>query len=219
MSTSNATATCPDVKATLDPNRQSGPSFSLESSANPIGVAVTFGGQVYLGKSPSFVIGVPSRDTISRDPLGNSEGYFGQKPSNLHLRVRTVGSLRYRSAALSADMSPDYHNHVSTTGIHRRRTPAQGQSDEKEPTTSRRLNAEDKWFKTATFSVGWAAFVGILIMLFGIYALDRWVATGWIVDAVTISGALIVALAGIAWIAIAWLMIGITARRWWKTRS
>ena len=218
MNTNNAMATTPSLKVPRVGGHEAEPSFSFVSSANPTGSVLIAGSQVYWTKSRSFVIGAPSGNNVLLDRSGSPEDHFGRGRSNLRAHFRVGGQVR-RRGVLSAEKASGERNQIAMTGNSTRQTSSPGHSVEETPTMSVTLNPEVGWFNAVIFSLGGVALFGILVLLFAVYVLDKWVSKGWIFDAVAVSGALAVVLAGIAWIVVAWVVIWITAKRWWKSRS
>ena len=219
MGTSNVTTARSDVKAPRGANLEDKASFSLESPANPILFVMTINREVYLAESRSFRSLVRLTDTVPPDPSGISEGYLRREPSHRALGVGTVVPIGGGRRPPIFKMSSDYRNNLAMMEIGNRQTSSPEPLTEEERITSRGTNTGLEWFSAAVFSLGGTALFGILMMLFALYALDKWIETKWIVDTVAIIGAAIVSISGIVWIVIAWLMIAITARKWWKGRS
>ena len=218
MSASNAIAMAPSLKVPRVGGREGEPSFSFGSSANPTGIVLIVGRQVYWTKSRIFVARAPSGNTVPMDRSGNPEDYFGRGRPNLRAHFRAGDQVR-RRGVLSAETASDERNQIAMMGNSTQQTSSPGHSVEETPTTPVTPNLEVGWFNAAIFSLGGAALFGILVMLFAVYVLDKWISKGWVIDAVMVCGALAVALAGITWIVVAWVVIWITVKRWWKSRS
>lgn len=219
MSSGNTTAARPIANTARVANRESEPHFSLGSSVNPDDVILVIAGQVYQVRSKSFLPILPNKDTESLDSPGNLEGYHWRELRSRRVYFHNVERVLHRAEVLSAEMASDDRNQDAIVGIRPRQGSPMESTVNEEPKLSGTSNAEVGWFNAAIFSLGGMALIGILVMLFSVYVLDGWVSTGWVVDVVTIGGALAVSLAGIAWIVVAWIMIGITVKGWWKSRS
>ena len=80
-------------------------------------------------------------------------------------------------------------------------------------------SSSPEWLNAFVFGLGGIAVFGLIVMLFGIYVLDRWIEQKLIVDSVLLVGASTILVVGTVWIISAIMIIWIMFRNWHRSRS